>query len=588
MPPLTMNSARFRLKLTLFTGLAAISVSAAGATATSRTPGMDSTIRTLNTTPVAVRGGLTVLPLTRDNDQTPWPRHLALTLADGRTISGQVALFQPLPIASGTSSWTADPRRVSIRAADQQSASTPAASAVLLVPLPADADGELRLGPQRVTPVWHDRPPAPMTENSRPTLQREPALNRPDPNAPLEHWRWVLLADRLGLQPPPASAFDPLAAMLAQHFADLWHIALARLRAEHPGLALHVRDLLTRLCTDGQVEFAAWVADTAQTNALLDHLLRSPTTTARYASEVVKWIEQHERTRFWVESDAGDTVRLAIINPGTKPSLVRFDWVGSALPPLAVEVQPGTLRRVVIDRPDNDELERRRPLQEALAARRPAPPDVLAVTVNGQTGSIPLGPRSIPVTPPGYWLPPLRPSLTLAEVQGAQPIPVPIDRATIAHVRRLRGRWEVFIECRRNPTKNLELSEERRAAGDFSARSIDEARGQESLIILVGSTPHRPENILLIPESGWHHMTSGSSDGTLQVYRRSQDDRWTCRVVLPDAWLGMLPGELTHLAVMRTQEGESAIWRSPSPAVPWETTGATTALDLSAWTDLPQ
>lgn len=549
-------------------------------------------LRALSTKPLAPRGGVILLPVARIDNEGIWPRQAELTLASGETIMGRLAWIgtgldagKRASAASAAGSWTEDVRGLEVRPISAAPPGGVGGQHVLLARLPHDGAGPILLGDgrgQRIDPLWRDLPSIAHHGPDDPVLPRAPGFDRPDADSPFEHWRWDLLAARLDHSPPPLDDFSVEGALVAEHFTNLWRLGLARLEAQSYGTAQHVRDLLTRIAHDGSVAFAAWVADPAQTDGLLSQLLNERRVGEALVRDALAWADEHERIRLWIESDTGDGVRIALLNPGFRPVTVQFAWEGVEQESRSVDVPAGSLSRATIDRP-SDDAGFQRPLAQLLAkSRQPGGGDVLRITAGGRSMTIAFGARAAVVTPPGFWLPAMRPPLTLAEVQGSIAPSLDEDSLAGAHLRRLGGRWELFIECRRDAGGERSAGAPRK-----STTSIDGARGMEAVIVRIRRSEDDDGIELIVPETGWHHLARGENDGTLQIHRRSMDDRWYCRVVLPDAWLGMLRGEQTFVAVMRTTSGSSGIEFSPRAAAPWQTEGGAVALDLSEWRDFP-
>ena len=65
------------------------------------------------TEPIAVRGGVLMVPLVADRPGNGWPRTLELTGQDGRELSGLVAWVHP-SLPEGNARWTQDPRGLAV------------------------------------------------------------------------------------------------------------------------------------------------------------------------------------------------------------------------------------------------------------------------------------------------------------------------------------------------------------------------------------------------------------------------------------------------------------------------------------------
>ncbi len=65
--------------------------------------------------PIAVRGGVLMVPLTADRQGDGWPGEMVLTLDDGREIRGLVVWLEPM-LPAIRRRWTDDPRGLAVRA----------------------------------------------------------------------------------------------------------------------------------------------------------------------------------------------------------------------------------------------------------------------------------------------------------------------------------------------------------------------------------------------------------------------------------------------------------------------------------------
>lgn len=536
--------------------------------------------------PIAPRGGVLMLPLTAEQHGDRWPSEIELTLADGRTVVGRVAWIEPLP-ESPVRHWTDDPRGLRIRAVrpgDDSSAidRNSTLGPYLLARMPADVDGRIQMFRQSITPSWRD-PVNTADHTDRMELALAQSPDRPDPNSPFEYWRWVLLADRLDMR-APAPAGDEIQQMVAEHYAALWRIALARLAQHSPRIAEQCRDLLTQTCIDRRQPFAVWVSDPAQVGSLLGRLLReSPSGGGpELISDAVAWIDDQQSLMLWTESEAGDQVRLLAATAMPDPVVARFQWLESKEPAVAVQVEPGVLSQVIIDR------------------MKPAPPPIgmpevpelprqtLDVQVDRWREQIVFGPRVVEAHPPGVYFRPLAPPLTLAEMQMSRQRSMPPDRATFVHLRRLSGRWEVFFECRR--PESVMTSGWGKWKVEIDGSSLDSLRGTEAVTLLLGpdTADQGPEIWLTIPENDWARVVRGENDGTLQVHKRQLKDRWFCRVVLPDSWFSAdLPGPAL-IGFVRSHGDTMQLETGPNACLPWRPTPSRAAIDLTQWDDLPQ
>jgi hypothetical protein len=185
----------------------------------------------------------------------------------------------------------------------------------------------------------------------------------------------------------------------------------------------------------------------------------------------------------------------------------------------------------------------------------------------------------LPARPPGFAFTPLRPPMTLAEAEAGWQRGLLPQRATTAQLRKIGGRWEVFLDCGR--------PERYQHSRDLMAVSgVQDLQGVEAVTLLLGGIDSGP--ILTVPETGWHRIFRGDHDGTLEVHRRSYHDRWFCRVVLPESWLPESGDAVLRIGVIRTHGDGPELETAPYPTLPWRTEPGRAPIDLETWDDLAQ
>ena len=225
-----------------------------------------------------------------------------------------------------------------------------------------------------------------------------------------------------------------------------------------------------------------------------------------------------------------------------------------------------------------------------LVLNQPAPvrAHILLIAYENRQFRMDFPPPAVGARPPGVRFGPFRAPLTLGEIQMRQFAAVPSERATTAQLRRLGGRWEVFFDCRR-PLPDAEAAP--RAARRLpSFDSADTVRGIESVTLFIGPEAHgdEPRIALTVPEVGPWRLFEGVDDGTLEIHRRAYEDRWYCRLVLPDAWLLPTHGPAALLGCRRAHDDSPQVETSPHASVPWRSDPGRLAVDLGAWTDRPE
>lgn len=543
--------------------------------------------------PVCPRGSIMMMPLTSDKPGDHWPESIELTLSDGRTIVGQVAWIDRVE-SQFERHWTDDPRGIRIRTVLRDDSNLAANVGVglgpyLLAQLPLDGAGEMRIGTMVLQPFWVDVPDLPslrLTEDvamasDRPRMNLTPTPDRPDPVSPFEYWRWVLQADRLEMLPPHPFGGD-VERMAAEHFAALWRVGLARLSTLSQRVAHECLTLLTKTAIDQRQPFAVWVTDPRQISMLLSSLVDFSRPDAEALTAAATWVQQQLPLVVWPEAEHLEHVELAMFTGGSDAIAAALHWQGSAEPPVAVQIEPGLFMRVNVERPP-------RPKPEVIGLPPPPEPDVsvLEIEVRGKIFEVAFGGRTIRAKPPGVFFRALAPPLTLHEAQSNRRWLAPETFATHAHVRRLSGRWEVFFECRRPALGGAAANASAALPEELSG--LEALRGIEAATVMLGlpDDPQQPQVWLTVPENGFWKVVRGVNDGTLQVHRRSYEDRWLCRIVLPETWFSAQASPQAFVGVARSHGDTLQIETGPNICTPWRPHVGRATLDLSRWDDLP-
>jgi hypothetical protein len=201
-------------------------------------------------------------------------------------------------------------------------------------------------------------------------------------------------------------------------------------------------------------------------------------------------------------------------------------------------------------------------------------------------GSLAFPSAELKAKPPGVFIAALFPAMTLTDVERSRQSPAPLEYSTSLHVRRLGGKWELFIDCRR--PEQVATS---RVSSIQSATTIEDARGIEAVTMFIGkdTLSNEPAAVLTVPELGWWKLLRGRQEGALQIHRQSYPDRWYCRAVLPDSWLETLAADnILLLGLVRMHDDTGAIETAPNRAVPWRVEPGQLRIDLSEWDDLPR
>jgi hypothetical protein len=539
---------------------------------------------------LAIPGGVLMLPLAAERPGDSWPQQIEVRYSGGEAVEGAVVWLSAAAPPPGRH-WTRDMSGLAVRPIDPSDDSgTPLGAPHLIAPIPPDARGEIRILGRSVSPVWLVAPPENGDEG--PALEARIAPDLPDPESPFEYWRWVLLAERLGAAaPPPIGA--PLEVMIARYHADLWRAGIARLRDADAAAAEACLERLTGSIREGggEAPIAAWVADPGETSALLAILLDFDLHPRRFMDGVRNWMSRQSAPFFWIDSDDEAAVRLAIANPGDERALAEFTWeyndpaLNAAQVPTAAELPPRALTRVLIDRG------REAPPSPPALGGAPRADDAprLVMRIGSAMHTVHVRPAVRHVEPPGLFIGPWQPPLTLAEARAGRLAPPAPATSTTAHLRRMSGRWEILFECYRAEGSGGPAARALPAfVTDVEACALELA-GVEAVTLLIGPQ-QAPAVAISVPETGAHRVWRGRAYDWLQVHKRSYADRWYCRIVLPDEWLGYPLEEQALLGFIRTHGGggnAAQIETAPSPLLPGRVSPGRVAVDLRRWLTLP-
>jgi hypothetical protein len=534
-------------------------------------------VRCRDTEPIAVRGGVLMAPLEAGRDGDGWPQTLELVPVGGDPIAAIVAWIHAAT-PTRDRQWAEDPRGLAVRAVQPaDDSSVPGSGApYLLARLPRDGGGPLRLGNQTLHPRWRNQagpPPRRPGWTAQAALELAVAPDRPDPDSPFEYWRWVLLADRMALEPPSSHSYGAAGHLVAEHYAGIWRLGLAQLARIDPGVSARCRALLTEICRDGQKPFAAWVIDPATVGGLLAILLNFERRDWEIAEAAAEWADLQDVIVMREAPPGPGLAAMAVVNPLREPISVRFSWLGSRRIVAAATVEPGTLTRVVIEGPPVAQPGR------ADLSRPAADVHVLLMDAAGRQRRLTFRVGAVPALPPGFRFTALRPPMTLAEAQAGWQQALSPERSTTVELRKISRRWELFIDCRRpvqaQPSPDL-----------MAATGVWDTRGIEAVTVFLG--PAETGVTLTVPETGWHRIFRGDHDGTLEVHRRSYHDRWFCRIVIPERWHGEADDDPAMIGLVRTHGDGPALETSPFPTLPWRMDPGQATINLSSWDDLGQ
>jgi hypothetical protein len=354
----------------------------------------------------------------------------------------------------------------------------------------------------------------------------------------------------------------------------MWKLGLVHLAGIDAATSRRCRDLLTEICRDGAQAFAAWVIDPANVGGLLALLLNFDRPDAQIVEAAREWADYQDVLVMRTGSPRPGHVAMAIANPLGEPIPVRFQWVGERRLAAATTLEPGRLTRVVVPEPAG-----KPPGDRTDLGRSAAGVQVLLMDTAGRQRRMTFRVGNLPARPPGFAFTALRQPMTLAEAEAGWQPALPPQRSTTAQFRKISGRWELFVECRRpdrsQPSRDL-----------MAVGSVQDVRGVEAITLLFGDVDEGP--VLTIPETGWHRVFRSDHDGTLEVHRRSYHDRWFCRVVVPGSWLREAGGRAVRIGLVRTHGDGPELETAPYATLPWYTDPGRAPISLDTWDDLSE
>lgn len=530
----------------------------------------EQTFATTQVQPIALRGGVMLLPLVRRDPSQRWPETMQLTLGDGRTLRGATAVVRPRARPAVTH-WTTP---VVGMGADPAAQATAAEDVVLLVPLPPDGEDHIQLGAQRIDPDWLD--PLPGARSREPVAPAEGEPHLPDLEAPSEHFRWHLLAARVG-EPVPEPRGGECDALYARHLASLWSGALERVRQADPDVARDaLADLTGRACIPDGECIAAWATDLRELNALLEALLDPDADGIGLVESVRRWRASRPSVVAWAEGEDDDGVMLRIANPRPVTVEVAIRWPDRKEESMRVTLEPETVHLVRLQRDIIETAELSEDVVRALEEQdlgHLAPPQsdpgreavrraversaraLASVTLESGEWSmtVPIGTGRVAARPPALGLGTFLPRASLAEIRAGTVRTAPQGSATTAQLRRRPSGWEVLVDCERD--------------GEPSASDV----------------------VTLAVDAGWRHEIQfgesgpvGETDGAI-VRVASGPRRWRARVTLPREWIGASHGTLS--VERRGPDGQVVSAGIAPPA--WSPEARPLPVAFDAWTAAP-
>ena len=514
-----------------------------------------------NTKPIAPRGGVLMVRLLSEHGGGDWPSSIPVVFADGSAGEGVVGWIEP---KFSSTSWADE--SVSIRpvlSTDTMDTTNPldtVTGPVLLLPLPPNGEGSIRLGATSFTPRWMNLP------SELPNLNIDQSKNSEQlsisvadhlpPTGALHYWRWALLASRIGEIPPDIPSTSEVEMLAAQHGEQVWRIGLNNLSIASRAVAATCRDLLTDTSTDGGHKFACWVENPFTLEELLGTLLDFEITSRQLVLRALRWVDRQPRTLVWFESLFGHTVTLKFANSNPEPALCLIAWSSEDAIPLPLEASAHETGRITLVRPQVLDLsvfgpQTTPPLQELVLKRKTG------------TTVFPIDVGIVEARPPCVVLPALVPSWTLESIRQGRPRRTKVTHETRVEVRHVMGNWEIFIQCKGYAPDQME---------ELSIASTGAPVGVEAITLYFAS---RAQPLVIQPteQSNMTASTQLTSDG------------WNARVIVHES---MIIGGKLSFSVVRTHGGRKGVETSPMACMPWDMTPSPIVIDTTHWNSIGQ
>ena len=264
---------------------------------------------------------------------------------------------------------------------------------------------------------------------------------------------------------------------------------------------------LTGIGFDGEQAFAAWTLDPARISRLLMMLLDDRRSDREVVIDASTWADQVKLIVLRVAPRQPGRAAVVATSMDDVQVEVTLRWPGETGPDMTRMLPPGKMQHIELPRPGAGAGARvganvggatsAGPVD--LGARR-QDVQMLELRVAGFVRQMSFPVSDVAARPPGVFFT-LRPSLTLIDAQTGRQRGLRPDRATNVQLRKIAGRWEVFVECLR-PTPVA-------------------AEGREAIMLFFGGEP--AQVILAVPERGPHRFFHGTGDPMLEVHRDDGD-----------------------------------------------------------------
>ena len=513
-------------------------------------PRADAELTVAITPAVAIRGSDLVVPLRSTEADDRWPATLPAVIGE-RQVDVVVAWLTPRGVEAP--SWTTPATPVSITTR-REDARPPVGSPIAIMPIPFEGEGPIELLGTSWTPTrLRADPPFDTALREATSFGRDAD---PPLDDPMDWFRWAVRADLESARPPVPAGLDPIARRVAVAVAAEWRAGLERVASASPGTAKEIAGRLVATVIDesrplGNRLIAAWPTDARELAGLRAILLDPDRTPIEAARAGLAWFDARPSFLAWVVEPGGGRIVVEVANPTDGEVVVLASWTDAGQDQ-ALLLPPRTLTRHEIERP------------RFRAGPMPSSEE-LTLVARGRSRRLLLGPRAVPVRPPGGPFGTLGLGRTLAAMAGDFIEAPPPEAATIAMLRRRDARWEVFVEAR------------------GPGMPADDDR-----ITFQFGTSARPAAVLEVRADGTSTVQRGRNDGTLEVRTHRVEGRWRAVVVVPEQWLvnaiGRSRGGVVLLGLRRTGPGELTTFAGPPPPA-WRREIPVQAFALADWGD---
>lgn len=368
---------------------------------------------------------------------------------------------------------------------------------------------------------------------------------------------------------PGASPRLTLASALGEQAGLAFLDGLNRLGSVDPIVATRVCETLTTVCHDGETPFAAWVGQgqaLARLDAILGKPRKGPWSGARLVDEVQVWLDEQPQWTAWIESDAGQTIELAIANFMRNPRVFEVGpstEVQDGEIPLRLEVPERSVLRTRVNRELLGSETYQIEISDGLAYRR-----------------LPIGPAELIVRPPGATVTTCFANWRVEGWRtGVTDRIAPTSDASVTLQRR-GDQWEMFFECPQSPAIDDDHMKQRPSLEKLS--SLQQVVGLDAMTVFVGPFDS-PLAVLTLTADGQTRFWKGTSPDDLRVDVREDMSSWRTVLVIPDSWI-----QAGHLdaGFVRTEFESGIVGCTPRPCLPWRMDPGRVRFGLAEWRSL--